>query len=83
MTLNNLTEKSEDARLLYGNVCVFLLKKAKNEYFENLNLHNVTGTNKFWKTVKPAFRIRFKTCNTSSLIKNLLLSYQKKHLLKP
>ena len=51
MTLNNLTEKSEEARLLYGNVCVFLLKKAKNKYFEKLNLHNVTGTNKFWKTV--------------------------------
>ena len=26
------------------NVCVFLLKKDKKEYYENLDLHNVTDT---------------------------------------
>ena len=46
------TERSEEARLLYKkqrNVCVFLLKKAKKEYYENLNLHNVTDTKRFRK----------------------------------
>ena len=31
-------------------------------------LHNVTDTKRFWKTVKPVFGNKVKTCNTSSLI---------------
>ena len=34
---------------------VFSLKKTKKEYYENLDLHNVTDTKRFWKTVKPVF----------------------------
>ena len=66
-----LIEKSEEARLLYKkqrNVCVFLLKKAKKEYYENLDLQNVTDTKRFWKTVKSVFGNKVKTCNTNSLI---------------
>ena len=66
-----LIEKSEEARLLYKkqrNACVFLLKKVKKEYYENLDLQNVTDTKRFWKTVKPVFGNKVKTCNTISLI---------------
>ena len=65
-----LTEKSYEAILLHKkqrNVCVSLLKKAKKEYYENLDLHNVTDTRRFWKTVKPVFGNKVKACNTISL----------------
>ena len=48
-----LIDKSEEAMLPYKkqrNIC-FLLKKAKKQYHENLDLHNVTDTKRFWKTV--------------------------------
>ena len=66
-----LFEQSEEARLLckkQRNVRVFLLKKAKKEYYENLDLHNVPDTKRFWKTVKPVFVNKVKKCNTVSLI---------------
>ena len=47
-----LNETSDDERLLYKkqrNVCVFLLKRAKKEYYENLDLCNVTDSKKFRK----------------------------------
>ena len=50
------------------NICVFLLKKAKKEYYKNLDLH-VTDTKRSWKTVKLVFRSKIKTCYTISLIK--------------
>ena len=37
------------------NLCVSLVRKAKKEYFDNLDLRNVTDNKKFWKTVKPLF----------------------------
>ena len=42
-----LNEKSEEARLLYKkkkkrNVCVFLLKKTKKDYYKNLDFHKFT-----------------------------------------
>ena len=47
---------------------VFLLKKAQKEYYKNLDLQNVTSTQKFWETVKPVYENKVKTCNTNSLI---------------
>ena len=31
------------------------MRKAKKDYFDNLDLRNVTDNKKFWKTVKPLF----------------------------
>ena len=59
------------------------LKKLKKEYYENLNLQNVTDTKRFWKKVKPVFQNKVKTCSTISLTEKLLLLHQKKPLLKP
>ena len=32
-----------------------MIKKAKKEYFENINLSEITDNKKFWKTVCPLF----------------------------
>ena len=53
---NFLRKKTEETRKLYvkqRNKCVSLLKKAKKEYYQNLDEKNVIDNNKFWKTVKP------------------------------
>ena len=34
----------------------FLLKKAKKEYYQNLDLCNVNNSKKFWKMVEPVFK---------------------------
>ena len=66
------------------NVCAFLLKKAKEKVLQEPRfLHSVTDTKKFWKSVKPVFRNKVKTCNTISLIEKSTVLHQKKHLLKP
>ena len=44
-------------------------KRLKKKYYKNLDLHDVTDTKRFWKTVKPVFRNKVnKICNTISLI---------------
>ena len=37
------------------NFCANLLKKAKSEYFRNLNIKNLNDNEKFWKKIKPFF----------------------------
>ena len=32
--------------------CVTMVRKAKKNYFNNLNLRNITDNKQFWKTVK-------------------------------
>ena len=48
----------EEARTRFKiqrNLCVTLLRKAKRDYYENLDLGNVSDSKKFWNTVKPVF----------------------------
>ena len=35
------------------NICTSLLKKAKREYYANLNPSVITDNKTFWKTIKP------------------------------
>ena len=35
------------------NVSISLNKKAKRNYFENLNMKGITDNKQFWNTVKP------------------------------
>ena len=37
------------------NVCTSLLRKAKRDYFSNLDPSNVTDNKKFWRAIKPLF----------------------------
>ena len=58
------------------------MKKAKKEYYENLDLHDVTDTKRFWKTVKPLFGKNVKTCNTISPIEKSIVITSEKALAK-
>ena len=40
------------------NFCVNVLRKTKNDYFQNLNIRDLSDNKKFWKTIKPYFRIK-------------------------
>ena len=44
------------------NLCVIFLRKAKKQYFSNLEPKRITDNKKFWKSVKPLFsdKITFK-----------------------
>ena len=37
------------------NFCVSLLRKTKNDYFQNLNMRGLSDNKKFWKTIKLYF----------------------------
>ena len=42
-------------------------RKAKQNYYENLDLNNINDNNKFWTTVKPLF------CNKIKSVENIML----------
>ena len=51
-----LQNRSEENRIRYikqKNVCVYLLRKTKKRFYENLNEKSVVDNKLFWKTVKP------------------------------
>ena len=52
---NYLKEKSADSKIACDkqrNCCVNLLRRAKTNYFANINISSVTDNTKFWKTFK-------------------------------
>ena len=52
------------------NLCVSLLKKAKNDHFANLDTKSVTDNKKFWQTVKPLFSNKVKAKTVIKLVEN-------------
>ena len=55
-----LKYKTEENRLLYNQQrykCVSVLRKAKMNYYGNLNEKDITDNKKFWKTVKCSYLI--------------------------
>ena len=52
------------------NLCVSLLKKAKKDYFENLDIKFVTDNKKFWLTVKVLFSKKVKSRTVMKLVEN-------------
>ena len=48
-------ERNKRAYNVQRNLCVSLVRTAKKEYFDNLDLRNVTDNKKVWKIVKPLF----------------------------
>ena len=47
---------------------MYLLKKAKKDYSENIYISNLTDSNKFWKTVRPIFGSKIKSKNSMTLV---------------
>ena len=65
-----LKAKTSEAKLKYNkqrNLCVSLLRKTKRNYYENLNLNDISDNKKFWTTMKPLF------CNKIKSVENITL----------
>ena len=66
-----LRDRTGELRCKYKkqrNVCVYLLKIDKKDYYENIYLSNLTDSNKFWKALKPIFGCKIKSKNSIILI---------------
>ena len=65
--------KSAEARTRFNiqrNLCVTLLRNAKLDYYENLDLGKVNDSKKFWNTVKPTFGNKVTTRINITLTEN-------------
>ena len=49
----SVTNKNEYKR--YRNFCVWLFRKEKRRFYENIDTNKITDNRIFWKTVKPLF----------------------------
>ena len=61
-----LEDKTDEERTKYRkqrNICLQLLRRAKRNYYNDLDLSNVTGNRKFWKTIRPLFVNKIKGKN--------------------
>ena len=66
--------KSKKAYNKQHNICVKVVKKAKKEHFQDINLWEVTDNKKFWKTVSPLFGNKVKANHKINLIQKNVLS---------
>ena len=65
-----LKMKTLEARTKYNrqrNICVSLVKKAKRNYYKNLDLKDINDNKNFWATVKPLFSNKIKPVETTLL----------------
>ena len=53
--LQDKNEKSRNDYRKQRNLCVALVRRAKQQYFSSLDLNLIADNKKFWKTVKPLF----------------------------
>ena len=61
-----LKKRTLEARIEYNkqrNICVSLVKKAKRNYDENLDLNDINDNKKFWATMKPLFSNKIKSAD--------------------
>ena len=64
------TQENWDNYKKQRNFCVNLLKKTKKEYFNKLNIKDLSSNKKFWKTIKPYFSNKGLNGNKFLLIEN-------------
>ena len=67
---NNKTDANLKAFKKQRNKCVKLLRKAKFDYYQKINLGNLTDNRTFWKTVKPIFSDKVQANPSFTLIEN-------------
>ena len=53
--LQDKNEKSRNDYRKQHNLCVALVRRAKQQYFSSLDLNLIADNKKFWKTTKPLF----------------------------
>ena len=61
-----LKKTTLEARIKYNkqmNICASLVKKAKRNYYENLDLNDINDNKKFWATVTPLFSNKMKSAD--------------------
>ena len=52
------------------NIYTSILKKTKSDYFNNIDIKNITDNKRFGTSVKPLFTDKSKTCNSIILNEN-------------
>ena len=62
------TNESFEAYKRQRNKCVKMLRKAKFNYYKDLDLNNLTDNRKFWKAVKPVFTDKVQVSQSITLI---------------
>ena len=68
-----LKKRTLEAKLKYNkqrNLCVSLLRKAKRNYYQNLELNDINENKKFWTTVKRLFCNKIKSAENITLDEN-------------
>ena len=68
--LKDRNDASQSAYKKQRNLCVTLLRKAKKQYFSNLEPKLITDNKKFWKSVKPLFSDKITVTKIIILIEN-------------
>ena len=72
---------SKESKVAYNkqrNVCTHLVRKAKREYYKNLQPSNITDSKGFWKTVKPLFSDKAVSTKNITLIEDNHISQDDK-----
>ena len=68
-----LKKRTSEAILKYSkqrNLCVSMLRKAKMNHYDNLDLNDINDNKKFWTTVKPLFSKKLKSVENITLDEN-------------
>ena len=68
-----LKEKTEINKQRYNkqrNFCVSQVRRAKQDYFQNINENHISDNKKFWKTVKPYFSNKHSSNERITLLNN-------------
>ena len=66
-----LQTKSQEYKQAYNkqrNLYATMVRKSKENYFNNLNVRNITDNKQFWKTVKPFFSSKVSDNETITLL---------------
>ena len=66
-------DRTDDNRKAFKsqrNLCLKLLREAKQTYYKNLDPKNLHDNQKFWKTVKPLFSGTIRNSSSVTLLKN-------------
>lgn len=66
LTIQFLKTKTQESNIKYNKKkkrksCVSITKKAKRNYYENVDLKDISDSNKIWATVKPLFTNKIKS----------------------
>ena len=62
------TKSAESAYTKQRNLCTYLFRKAKRDYYSTLDTSNVTDNKKFWRMVKPLFSDKFLSNGSITLV---------------